>query len=482
MNFDDYQIYDAVGLAELVRRREVTPAELLAAAQSRTDAVNPIINAVIRRLETEAERMIEDCAPDAPLAGVPFLLKDLTARMRGVPTAAGSRLFADEPCEADSAIVAAYRQAGLIIFGKTNTPEFGLACTTEPSLYGPTRNPWNPQHIAGGSSGGSAAAVAAGIVPAAHASDGGGSIRIPASCCGLFGLKPSRGRVSMAPGGEGWGSLSAQHVVSRSVRDSAILLDIACQPQVGDPYYLAAPTEPFASQVQGAPGKLRIGVTKQALMYGSLHPDCARAVDETAALCAQLGHEVEEVVVSEDFIEMAMAVNVLVSSSVAEMIEVEIERRGRPLEQGEIETLSRSMLEEGGKVRGAQFVGSLKTVHAFGRRLARLFERIDVLLLSTLAHPPPLLRYMDANAPDLTGYGERLYGFMPNTQPFNVSGLPAASVPLGWSTEGLPVGVQIAAGHGREGLLLQLAAQLEVARPWRDRRQALGADAREAVA
>jgi amidase len=475
MKFDEYQRYDAIGLAELVHRREVTPAELLTAAQSRLEAVNSAINAVIRRLDGEAERMIAEAAPDAPLRGVPFLLKDITARMQGVPTAAGSRLFQDQPCEADSAIVAAYRRAGLVIFGKTNTPEFGLACTTEPALYGPTRNPWNLERIAGGSSGGSAAAVAAGIVPAAHASDGGGSIRIPASCCGVFGLKPSRGRVSMAPGGEGWGSLSVQHVVSRSVRDSAILLDIACQPVVGDPYYLAPPAESFAAQAARAPSRLRIGVTKQALMYGTMHADCAGAVDETAALCAELGHEVEEIAVSEDFIAMAQAVNVLVSSSVAEMIDAELERRGEALRQGELETLSRSMWDEGKTTHGTQYVAALKMVHAFGRRFARLFEGMDVMLLSTLAHPPPALGYMNTNAPDLTGYAERLYGFMPNTQPFNVSGLPAASVPLGWSADGLPIGVQIGAGHGREGLLLQLAAQLEAARPWGQRRPALQA-------
>jgi len=476
MNFEEYQRHDATGLAELVRRREVTPDELLAAATSRLEAVNPAINAVIRRLDGEAQRMIAELAPGAPLSGVPFLLKDITARLQGVPTGAGSRLFQDQPCGADSALVAAYRRAGLVIFGKTNTPEFGLACTTEPALFGPTRNPWNLAHIAGGSSGGSAAAVAAGIVPAAHASDGGGSIRIPASCCGVFGLKPSRGRVSMAPNGEGWGSLSVQHVVSHTVRDSALLLDVGCQPVVGDPYYLAPPAESFAAQASRPPGRLRIGVTKQALMYGTMHADCARTVDETAALCAELGHDVEEIVVSEDFIAMAQAVNVLVSASVAEMIDAELERRGEALRQGELETLSRSMWEQGKGELGTHYVAGLKGAHAFGRRFARLFEGMDVMLLSTLAHPPPLLGYMDANAPDLTGYAERLYGFMPNTQPFNVSGLPAASVPLGWSADGLPIGVQIAAGHGREGLLLQLAAQLEAARPWRDRRPALQAE------
>jgi Asp-tRNA(Asn)/Glu-tRNA(Gln) amidotransferase A subunit family amidase len=276
----------------------------------------------------------------------------------------------------------------------------------------------------------------------------------------------------MAPGGEGWGGLSVQHVVSRTVRDSAILLDIACQPVVGDPYDLPAPAESFASQATRAPGRLRIGVTKQALTYGTMHADCARMVDETAALCAELGHEVEEITVSEDFIAMAQAMNVLVASGVAEMIDAELERRGEALRQGEIEVLSRSMWDEGKAASGTQYVAALKTVHAFGRRFARLFEGMDVMLLSTLAHPPPALDYMNTHV-DLTGYGERLYGFMPNTQPFNVSGLPAASVPLGWSSDGLPVGVQIGAGHGREGLLLQLAAQLEAARPWRDRRPAL---------
>ncbi len=271
-------------------RGEVKPDELLDAALARAAAINPALNAVVRPLEDEARRTLKANSPSGPLAGVPFLLKDITAQMKGQPTSAGSRLFVDQPATDDSAIVTAYRGAGLVIFGKSNTPEFGLAATTEPVLFGPTHNPWNLARTPGGSSGGSAAAVAAGIVPAAHANDGGGSIRIPASCCGLFGLKPSRGQVSMAPGGEGWGGLSVQHALTRSVRDSAVLLDIACQPQLGDPYFLAPPARSFAEEAGLPPPRLRIGVSSQALIWGKLDPQCLRAVEQATALCESLGH------------------------------------------------------------------------------------------------------------------------------------------------------------------------------------------------
>jgi Asp-tRNA(Asn)/Glu-tRNA(Gln) amidotransferase A subunit family amidase len=273
----------------------------------------------------------------------------------------------------------------------------------------------------------------------------------------------------MGPAGEGWGSLSVQHVVSRTVRDSATLLDIGCAPQPGDPYNLPPPTEPFARQIERPPRRLRIGFTTQALTWGAIEPDCVQAVERAAALCASLGHAVDEIRVEANFIAMAMAVNILVSASVAEMIDAELQRRGAPLADGELETLSRTMWEEGRKHSGTQYVAALKAVHAFGREFARTFEGIDVLLLSTLGTAPPPLGYMDTNAASLEGYGERLYGFMPNTQPFNASGLPAASVPLSWNAAGLPIGVQLGAGYGQEGLLLRLAAQLEAARPWRER-------------
>ena len=474
MTPDEYISYDAVALADLVRAGEVSPPELLDAALARAQAVNPALNAIVRLLEDEARQTLREGLAAGPLAGVPFLLKDITAQMKGQPTAAGSRLFVDQPAADDSAIVRAYRAAGLVIFGKTNTPEFGLAATTEPVLFGPTRNPWNLERTSGGSSGGSAAAVAAGIVPAAHASDGGGSIRIPASCCGLVGLKPSRGRVSMAPGGEGWGGLSVQHALTRSVRDSAVLLfDVACQPQLGDPYCIPAPARAFAEEAALPPGRLRIGVSSQALIWGKLDPQCVRALEQAAALCESLGHQVEEVVLPGDFQVMAGAVNVVVGASVAAMLDREAERRGAPIRQEEVEALSWSVAQEGGKTSSAQYAAAMQTIHAVGRTLSGVFARCDVVMLSTLGKPPLPLGVMDTNAADLSGYGEELYSFMPNTQPFNVAGAPAISLPLSWSDDGLPIGVQFAARLGDEATLLRLAAQLEAAQPWSSRRPAL---------
>ncbi len=473
MNFEEYAKYDAVGLARLIAQKDVSPTELLDVALARLNAVNPAINAVVRTLEDEARRSIKAGLPPGPLAGVPFLLKDIAAQMRGLPTSQGSRLFADLPAADDSAIVRAYRKAGLVLFGKTNTPEFGLAATTEPQLFGPARNPWNTERITGGSSGGAAAAVAAGIVPAAHASDGGGSIRTPASCCGLFGLKPSRGRVSMSPAGEGWGGLSAQHVVTRSVRDSAMLLDIECQPEPGDPYWLPPPARPFVEKAGREPGKLRIGFSTAALTWGTSDPQCVRAVRETAALCEALGHQVEDIVLPGNFQMMAMAVNVVVGANIAALLEREAGRRGAPIREDEVEKLTWLVYQEGRRTTSIKYAEAMYTLHGFGRTFCGAFEKHDVILLSTNCRVPYPLGYMDTNADDLTDYSERLYSFMPNTQPFNVAGLPAASLPLGWSDDGLPIGVQIAARMGEEALLLRLAAQIERAKPWKDHRPPL---------
>ncbi|HWA61559.1 MAG TPA: amidase [Caulobacteraceae bacterium] len=338
MNQDDYLEYDATGLAELVRTKAVTPGELLDAALARTVEVNPKVNAVILDLADEARAAVKAGLPAGPFTGVPFLIKDISTQMRGHRTRAGSRLLADiPPAEKDSALVAAYRAAGLVLFGKTNTPEFGLAPVTESVAFGPSRNPWDLTRTPGGSSGGSAAAVAAGIVPAAQASDGGGSIRIPAACSGLVGLKPSRGRVSMAPVGEGWGGLSVLHAVTRSVRDSAALLDVACRPQPGDPYFLPPPERPFAEEAARDPGRLRIAFHRGGLLTGVPETEVSFAVDEAASLCAGLGHEVEEVALPYEFQLASIAGGVLVSTTIVTILETEAERRGRPVAEDEVE-------------------------------------------------------------------------------------------------------------------------------------------------
>ena len=474
MTFEEYTQYDAVGLAELVARKDVSASELLDTAIARMDAVNPAVNAVVRNLEGEARRTIKNGVPNGPLAGVPFLLKDIGAMMKGVVTSYGSRVFAERPADDDSAIVTAYRNAGLVIFGKTNTPEFGLAATTEPVLFGPSRNPWSTGRTTGGSSGGAAAAVAAGIVPAAHATDGGGSIRTPASCCGLFGLKPSRGRVSMAPAGEGWGGLGVQHVVSRSVRDSAALLDVECRPQPGDPYFIAPPERPFVEEAGRDPGRLRIGFTTAALTWGTSDPQCVRAVRETAALCEQLGHDVEEITLAANYQMMAVAVNVVVGSNIAAVLEREAERRGAPIREEEVEKLTWLVYQDGKKATSVKYAEAMHVIHGFARAFTRTFANYDVLLTSTNCRVPYPLGFMDTNAADLTDYGERLYNFMPNTQPFNVAGLPAASMPLGWGDDGLPIGLQFAAKMGDEATLFRLGGQIEQARPWKDKWPSLG--------
>ena len=463
MDFEDYRRQDAVGLAGLVARREVSAAELLEAAAARMAQVNPAINAVT--LDLTARARAETPVP-GPLSGVPFLLKDLGVTLAGTPTTSGSRLFADAVAPSDSALTAAYRGAGLCVFGKTNTPEFGLLPVTESELLGVCRNPWDLGRTPGGSSGGAAAAVAAGIAPAAHASDGGGSIRMPASCCGLFGLKPSRGRVSFAPLGEGWAGASVHHAVTRSVRDSAVLLDIACRPQPGDPYFLSAPDRPFAEEVEREPGRLRIGFTTAAMQAPGLDPECEAAVRDAARLCEDLGHHVEEVRIPGDVAAMQAAAGVVISASIAASLEAEAQRRGRPIAEGDVEALTFATYRRGLAVSGADYVRGLTALHAYARAQAALFDTCDVLLLSTLGRPAIPIGWITE---DPRAIAERLFAFMPNTQAFNNTGQPAMTAPLAWSRAGLPIGLQFVAPMGQEARLFNLAGQLERARPWFDR-------------
>ena len=471
MNQSDYLAQDAVGLAGLVAKKQVSAAEVLEAAIARMAEVNPQINAVILDLSDEARAQVVGGTPAGPLGGVPYLIKDITARMKGHPTTAGSRAFT-QPEVVDSANVAGYRRAGLVLFGKTNTPEIGLEPVTEPERFGPSRNPWDLTRTPGGSSGGASAAVAAGIVPAAHASDGGGSIRIPASCTGLFGMKPTRGRVSMAPGNEGWGGFSIQHAVTRSVRDSAALLDAVCQPEPGDPYWAAPPPRPYLEEVGRDPGKLRIAFSDLAIATGRAlaDPECAKAARDAAALCASLGHDVEEASLPGDAAAASAAGGVVVAASVAATLENEAIRRGRPIEEAEVEAPTWGMYQRGMTVSAQEYVRALQAVHAFGRAAAALWSRYDVFLTSTLGRTALKVGELRGDPPDMDGYVARLFGFMPNTQAFNHSGQPAMSVPLAWSEAGLPIGIQFVGRGGDEATLFRLAGQLEQAQPWKDRR------------
>jgi Asp-tRNA(Asn)/Glu-tRNA(Gln) amidotransferase A subunit family amidase len=468
MKQSDYQAHDAVGLAELIAAREVSAAEVVEAALARLEAVNPRLNAVVLDMGEQALASVKDGAPAGPLGGVPYLIKDLGAPVAGTGTTAGSALFGGTPAVADSAIVAAYRRGGLVIVGKTNTPEFGLEPVTEPRRFGASRNPWNLGRTPGGSSGGASAAVAGGVVPAAHASDGGGSIRIPAAACGLFGMKPSRGRVSFAPADEGWGGFSIQHAVTWSVRDSAALLDLVSAPQPGDPYWRDPPVRPFAAEVKTDPGVLRIAFTTAALAAPAIDPECAAAVRETAALCESLGHRVEEASLPGDFAAVGSAGGTVIAASVAAMLDAEVARRGRPIGEEEVEAIAWNTYQRGRSISGSAYVQALQAAHAFGRVIAGFFERYDVLLLSTLGSPAIPVGALRGNS--LEGYAERLFAFMPNTQAFNLTGQPAMSVPLSTSADGLPIGLQFVARTGEEALLFRLAGQLEKTRPWAGRR------------
>ncbi|MBS0470422.1 MAG: amidase [Proteobacteria bacterium] len=473
MRQDEYQQHDAVGLAELVRKREVSADELLDAAVARLDRVNDTLNVVIDRFEGEARQAIRDGLPDGPLKGVPFLVKDIGVWMKGHPTAAGSRLLKQSPpVQADSALIAAYRRAGLVLFGKTNTPEFGAAAVTESPAFGIARNPWALDRTCGGSSGGSASAVAAGVVPAAHGNDGGGSIRIPASCCGLFGLKPSRGRVSPAPLGDSWNGFAINHALTRTVRDSAALLDASCQTVSGDNNFLPPPLTLFVQEVGRDPGRLRVGFVPEMLMSAApMDPEVSAALADAARLCASLGHEVEETKIEADFFGVRTKANAILSANMAQMLKVFGDARGRPVTEDEVESVVWIVSQDGLALSGMEMAEAFGAVYQFNRAIGAMFDRYDVLLMATLGQMPVKVGDLSITSiTDKDAYTEALYRFIPNTQPFNISGATAMSVPLGWSKNGLPIGIQFVARNGNEALLLRLAGQLELARPWAERR------------
>jgi len=466
----DYDRYDALGLAELIRRREVAAAEVLEEAIARTEAVNDRLNAVVIKDYAAARRRAGEALPDSPLAGVPFLIKDITYQ-RGLPCTFGSRLYADNVVDHDAEIVARYRRAGLVLFGKTNTPEFGLNVTTEPALYGPCRNPWNLAHSTGGSSGGAGAAVAAGVLPVAHATDGGGSIRIPAACCGLVGLKPTRARNPQGPDvGEGWSGMSTGHVVSRSVRDSAAFLDATHGPAAGDPYCAPAFGGSYLTEHVKAPGTLRIALDTAALTGMPTDPACVAAAQHAARVCESLGHVVEEA--SPDFDRQAfrVATGVAVSANVANQVDARLTELGRSLRDDDIEPNTRNTVAYGRSLAAAQLAAAVQTIHRTGRRVAQFHEHYDVMLTPTLVAPPVPLGWLDTVNLDSATFADRFARFWGFTNLQNATGQPAISLPLYWNDAGLPVGVQFVGRFGDDLLLLQLAAQLEQAQPWFARR------------
>ena len=476
MKAEEFESFDGLGLAGLVRRGDVSPAELLDLAVSRVEARNPELNAVVTRLYDQARAAIAAGLADGPFTGVPYLLKDLGAHYAGAVTSFGSALFKDFVVDHDSEITARLRRAGLVIFGKTNTPELGLTASTEPRLFGPTRNPWKLTHSAGGSSGGSAAAVAAGMVPMAHATDGGGSIRIPASCCGLFGLKPTRARNPMGPdAGEGWGGASVGHAVTRTVRDSAALLDATSGPDIGDPYWAPTPARPFLEEVGRDPGRLRIAITTRPWNGAPVDPECVEAAVAAGRLCERLGHHVEEATPAVDAKLLGEATLIIVGANVRAALEARAGALGRELAAGDDERLTWARATEGNTARAADYARSIGVVHRTGRVVARFFTRYDILLSPTMCQPPYPLGVLDLMSDDAEAYMRAILGAIGFTSLFNSAGGPAMSVPLAWSRAGLPIGVQFAAPFGDEATLFRLGAQLETTQPWAERRPPAGA-------
>jgi len=468
---EDLSLLDATAQADLVRRREVKPIELVDAAIERIERLNPKLNAVVTPMYNLAREAAVGVLPDGPLTGVPFLLKDLFASYAGVGTTSGSSFLRDHVPDHDSELVARYKRAGLVVLGKTNTPEFGLLPTTEPHLFGPTRNPWDTSRTPGGSSGGSAAAVAAGLVPMAHGGDGGGSIRIPASCCGVFGLKPTRARNPLGPDfGDLIGGLDVHHAVTRSVRDCAALLDATAGPDLGDPYWAPPPTRPFLQEVGADPGRLRIALSTMPITGTPPHPDCKTAAQDAAALCADLGHEVEEAAPEINGEIIIWAFTVVWSAGAALSIDGNALLTGRAPTPDQFEPLTWALAEQGRSRSASVYLAAVAVLQGLGRSVAQFLTKYDLWLTPTLAEPPVPLGTFDPPPDDpLRGF-ERAKQFTPYTPIANATGQPAISVPLYWNGDGLPVGVQFAGRFGDEAMLFRLAAQLEQARPWAHRR------------
>jgi Asp-tRNA(Asn)/Glu-tRNA(Gln) amidotransferase A subunit family amidase len=466
----EYEAYDALGLAALIANRQVSASEVLETAISNVEAINPAVNAVVHKMYDGGRSAVAAGLPPGPLAGVPFLIKDVASLCKGAPCGNGSRLFNGFIAEQDDTVVERYKAAGLIIIGRTNSPEFALAPTTEPVANGPTRNPWDLTRSAGGSSGGAAAAVAARMVPAAHAVDGGGSIRIPAANCGLFGLKPTRARTPSGPlVGEGWGGMLVSHAVTRSVRDSAALLDAIAGPAPGDPYWAPPQERAFLEEIGRDPGRLRIALTIQSPTGGDVHSECIIAATSAAKLCAELGHRVEEAAPSFDMASTRWARDVVISGWLRNEIDTRLEALGRPQRADDLERITALQADRGAQYSARDYVRAMVILHSIGRRFAAFFVDYDILLSPVAAQPPEPLGTSDMTSDDADAFIDHLSHLLCFTRQFNVTGGPAAAIPLHWTEEGLPVGVQFAADFGNEALLFRLAAQLERARPWHER-------------
>lgn len=473
LSYADYARLDAVALAGLIRSGQISPLDALEAAIARAEQVNPALNAVVQKYYDAARAGARSALPEqAPLRGVPMLLKDLGLLMKGTVTSNGSRFFKDALADHDSTLVQRYRAAGLVIFGKTASPEFGGTATTESLLWGDTRNPWNPQYSCGGSSGGAAVAVAAGILPAAQASDGGGSIRIPASHCGLFGLKTSRGRNPSGPDAlENWMGLSVSHAITRSVRDSALLLDIGAGAEPGSRVMPPAPAS-YLAALATPPQPLRIALVEANPLGVPVHAECKVALANAAKLCEQLGHHVEPATLNLPVMPMMEGMGVLTGTGILSAIRDRERALGRAVTAGDLEPITWQNYQAAQKFSAEQLYRARAIADQVGRVFDQLLTRYDVILSPVTAAPPPRLGALSLNQPyeDFVRHAVPASCF---TSMYNIAGLPAMSVPLHWSADNLPIGSMFGGRFGDEVTLLRLAAQLEQAAPWRDRRPPL---------
>ncbi|MBM7117464.1 amidase [Archangium primigenium] len=489
MAIQGYETLDATDLAGLVRDKQVHPSELVEEVITRLESIHPRLNPVAHRLYEQARATAKGPLAQGPFTGVPFLVKDLDGYLADAPYSAGSRSLEGFVPDHDSELMARFRRAGVVIVAKTTTPEFGILGVTETALRGATRNPWNPEHTPGGSSGGSAVCVATRVVPMAHAGDGGGSIRIPASACGLFGFKPTRGRNPVGPDTlESWGGFVQRHVLTRSVRDSAAMLDATHGPEAGAPYTAPPVARPFLQEVGAEPGRLRIAFSTASLFGQKVAPECVAAVEDAARLCRELGHELTEDAPRFPKDELVRAYFVTVAANVSLELKAVGQRRGRAVTPDEVEPTTWVLGQLGDVLSAAELQYSREVIHQAARSTARFHERYDLFLDATLAHPPARVGELAPKPTDLLAMaalrrmplkplflklidelGRHALERTPNTQLFNMTGQPAMSVPLSWSPAGLPIGVQFAGRMGDEATLFRLAAQLEQARPWKNR-------------
>jgi amidase len=486
--FKEYADFDALGLAQLIRSQEVSVLEVLEAAIARVETHNPRLNAVVSKMYDAARAQ---CArPDeGPLAGVPFLIKDLSIDRQGSVTSQSCRFFAEDVAKSNSELMKRFDKMGLVTLGKTNTPELGIVAVTESEYRGPCRNPWDVNLTPGGSSGGSAAAVASRMVPVAHADDGGGSIRIPASACGLVGLKPSRGRTPVGPGKlEAWGGFVSPHVVTRSVRDCAAILDGIHGTELGSPYQPPAPETTFTAALERAPRKLRIAFSLDSLLTENTHPECQRAILEAVELCKRLGHEVVEAQPMLDKARLRETYFVIVATSIAQDLDMASRRLNKVLRRKFFEPSTWFLYVLGQQLRAADLSGAIFQMRQVGQNLASFFETYDVFITSTMGAPPSpvgelqptffertalaAMSALPSRKVMMTAIGElaaEMLAKTPNTQLFNMSGTPAINLPISMSEKNVPIGVQFATRYGDEETLLALAQKLEEATCW-DRR------------